>query len=74
MLIITELGDRDCGKACSPSNDHTHVNKASLSRDGQFRAEVSMQYIISHPRARETNTVTKALDSLTYYPINSNLI
>lgn len=59
VLITTEVGDKDWHKAYSPSNNCTHVIKASLFTDGQFRAEVSMQYIISHPRARQTNTEKK---------------
>jgi len=52
VLIITEVGDRECDTACSPSSDHTHVIQASLPTDGQLRADLSMQYIISYPRAR----------------------
>lgn len=58
VLITTEVGDWN--KAYSPSNNHTHVTKASLSTDRQSRAKISMQDIISHPRARQTNTVIKS--------------
>lgn len=50
VLITREVGYRDWDKAYSPSNNHTH--KASLSTDGRFRREVSVQNIISHPRTR----------------------
>lgn len=52
VLITTEVGYRDSDQAYSPPTNHTHVLKSSLFTDGQFRAQVSMQYIILHPRAR----------------------